>query len=199
MTDRTLDVRLQELIRRHGHTDPLLSLLVNVTSRGLGPGPQFGVVLVTAAGRFQGIPATGERFAEALDDDARWYADVMRRIATNRGAGEAELAPIDEDWSVFRRHVEDDARDEQRVIDYLESVEDPALPTPEFPDDLLQAAVAFKSPMKAISLHEAHFLPNGGEWTEVGVCRVVLNHVIAWWTFRLGAPEEVEAARLGDR
>ncbi len=189
--DRALDLRLQEVRNRALHVDPLLAQLVNWCS---STATQIGIVCVLGATVVRGVPTSTVESADALDDEVRFFLDIVCRRAEAIGAtAEAEqLAGLAEEFAMFGSTAREAQQRRASIIEWLGDRELPGN-LADLPPDMQDPGLELSLPPKAVTLSSAQVRYADGDWEDVGTLRVLLSQVHAWWSFRLGVPDDVTA------
>lgn len=192
--ERDLELAFMDARQRLVRVDPLLDMILHFGGENTF---QFGLVIVTGGATFRGIPTAPDDLARSLDSDALWYVQVLKALAEAQQDSESAQrleadTEVVEGQRPFASRLDEKRASTRRVVDYLDGLPDENTVTrfTDFPEELQDDAVRFFQPPAAFTLDSAEVRPNGGEWEAIGSCRILVSHVQAWWTFRLGAPVE---------
>lgn len=188
--DPRLELRLREIRARVATVDPLLAQLAVAAESGV----QIGLVLVLGTHTVQGVPAPSIVTAETLDRDIAHYLRVAAAVYAAQGDEVPELLDhaarvgVDTGISPVVR------RADARLNGFLDELAELGISgvdeLSDLPQELWERGAAAIVPPRAVTLQDASIREPGGAWEPVGTIRVVLSHVHAWWTYRLGVPEE---------
>jgi hypothetical protein len=194
--DHELDLRLEEIRGRISPVDPLLASLINTTAR-VGLDIQLGLVFVLGGATVRGVPVKSVKTGEVLDRDARWFFQVIRAMALAAGSEESDWEEYQEISSAWNSFTELGDREVTKRAELFEAIDARGIgalaDVTELPDDLAREAVAVLSPAKAVTLESAEIRIGEGTWEPIGLMRVQLAQVQAWWTFSLPVPAEAAA------
>jgi hypothetical protein len=194
LMDEILDYRLREIRSRLLRGDPLLAQVVNLTGRSR-TGIQIGLVLQLAGCTVRGIPTEATRSGEAVDDEVGHYFRVLAALAAANDRNPAKYHEVVADFEGldpgFAKTVRGDLDDRDELFSALDEA------GLEFPDELSELpphirekALGVTAPPRAVTLDSAAMRVGSADWEDIGSMRVVLHNVQAWWTFRLGVPDE---------
>lgn len=186
--DRAMDLRLQELRGRTLHVDPLLAQLVNVCTRG-GFVIQVGLVAVVGGVLIRGVPAETTAMSDPLDDDVRFFLDVLSRRVEEAGHEVSEIRKMADTFRLFGNTARTSATRRAEAHDRLKDLDEIPNRLHTLPDDLQDDALEVSFPPKAVTLERAQVRFPDGAWEDMGIVRVLLSQVGAWWTFRLADPD----------
>ncbi len=192
--DESLDIRLREIRSRLVHSDALLAQVVNLTTRS-ELGIQLGLSLLLGSVTVQGVPVPSDTAARELDQEVLHYYRTVGAIAAAAGADEGrvwrDIAESIVASPFFATTVAKDAEDRAAFFEGLNQLEEkPSGDLLDLPEDLRDVGLIVMTPPRAVTLEHASIRHGAGDWEAVGTMRVVLHQVQAWWTFRLGVPDE---------
>ena len=189
------EVRLSEIANRLFKVDPLLLRLVDLATTP----PihvQYGLVVELSGATLRGVPAPADVVADRLDDETRWFFKVQAVVNASAG-NDVEAYESAQELSFFAGLVDRQRAERESFMARTEGIDYSSID--DLPAELQEDAVDFATPPSAFTLSAAQIRRTNGDWESIGDIRVVLSHVQAWWTFRLGVPPELaESPELRD-
>lgn len=194
--DRETSVRLREIVASIPRPDPLLERAARLGGAEGAGRLQNGVVVCAGGAMFRGVVAPASTMATILDENTQWFLTVVQAIFQNNGdddlSGWDELIQQAERGEFYTEEVRSGERARQEFFEELDRRELEVNDLIDLPDDLLGVGLGAYLPRSSMTLENAQFRGFGDQaWEDVGVVRIRLTEVSAWWPFKLDAPPEV--------